>query len=46
VPKGEYEEFIVKRVNFNTARNNGEERLYKENDPYFKPNNVGHYDIT
>ena len=46
VPKREYEEFIVGGVNLNTARNDGEERSYKEDDPYLEPNNAGHYDIA
>ncbi len=44
-PKGEHEEFTIIRVNFNTARNDGEKHLYNEDDLYLKLNNAGYNDI-
>ncbi len=44
-PEGEHKEFTVIRVNLNTARNNGEEHPYNEDDPYLEPNNVKHHSI-
>jgi len=41
----EYKKFIVIKVNLNTAKNDSEEYLYKENDFYLKSNNVGYDDI-
>ncbi len=32
-------------VNLNIAKNNDKEHSYKEDDPYFEPNNVGYYNI-
>jgi hypothetical protein len=46
MPEGEYKEFIVGGVNLNTVRNDDEERPYKEDDPYFEPNNAGYYGIV
>jgi hypothetical protein len=46
VSKKEHEEFTVGRVNFNTIKNDGEEQLYEENNPYFEPNNAGYYRIN
>ncbi len=43
--KRKYKEFTVMGVNLNIARNDGEEYLYKEDDPYLEPNNVRHYSI-
>ncbi len=41
-----HKEFIVIRVNLNTAKNNGEEYLYNEDDLYLEPNNAEHNDIV
>jgi len=43
--EGEYKEFTVIGVNFNTARNDNEEHLYDEDDFYFESNNAGYNDI-
>jgi hypothetical protein len=45
IPKREYKEFTIGGVNFSTVKNDGEERLYKEDDPYLKSNNTGYHDI-
>ncbi len=44
--KREYEEFTVMGVNLSTAKNNDEEYLHDEDDPYLEPNNIRHYDIV
>ncbi len=36
----EYEEFIVIRVNLNIIKEDNEEYLYNEDDPYLEPNNI------
>ncbi len=41
----EYEEFIIIDINFSTIKNDDEEHLYKENDLYFEPNNIGYHGI-
>ncbi len=41
----EYKEFIIIDINFNTTKNDDEKYPYKENNLYFEPNNVGHYNI-
>ncbi len=41
----EHEEFTVIGINFNIARNDGEEYLYEEDDLYFELNNVRYDDI-
>ncbi len=33
-------------INLSTIRNDGEEHLYKKNDLYLEPNNVGHHSIV
>ncbi len=43
--EGEYEEFIVIKVNFNIVKNNDKEYLYKEDDLYFESNNVRYNSI-
>jgi len=40
-----YKEFIVIDINLNTARNDGEEYPYDENDPYLEFNNVEYHNI-
>ncbi len=42
----EHEEFIVIGVNLSIAKNDDEKHLYKEDDLYFEPNNVGYYGIV
>ena len=44
-PEKEHKEFTVIDVNLNTAKNDDEEYLYEEDDPYFEPNNAGYHDI-
>ncbi len=43
--KGEYEEFIVIRINFNIIKRDNKEHFYNEDDLYFESNNIGHYSI-
>ncbi len=43
--KREHEEFIMIDVNFNIVKNDDKEYLYKEDDLYLEPNNVGYYSI-
>ncbi len=43
--KREYKEFIVIRVNLNIIRNNNEEYLYNEDNPYLESNNTGYNGI-
>ncbi len=42
----EYKEFIVIKVNLNTAKNNGKKHPYNKDDLYLEPNNAGHNNIT
>ncbi len=43
--EGKYEEFIVIRVNLSIIKGNEKEHLYKEDDLYFKFNNVRYNSI-
>ncbi len=43
--EGEHKEFIVIGVNLSTAKNNGEEYPYNEDDLYLKLNNAGYNSI-
>ncbi len=44
--EGEYEEFTIIDVNLNITKNDDEEHLYEEDDPYLESNNIGHYNIV
>ncbi len=44
--KRKHKEFTIIKVNFNIIKKDNEEHPYEENDPYLKPNNTRHYNIT
>ncbi len=41
----EYEEFTMMGINLSTTKNDSEEHLYNEDNPYFEPNNAGYHSI-
>ncbi len=43
--KKKYKEFIIMDINLNITRNDNEEHLYKEDDPYLELNNVEYHNI-
>ncbi len=43
--KGEYKEFTIIRVNFNTVKREGEEHPYEEDNLYLELNNAGYHGI-
>ncbi len=46
ISEGEYKEFIIIRINFKIVKKNDEEYPYNKDNFYFKPNNIGYYNIV